>query len=127
MSGLRIAVVLFNLGGPDDAASVRPFLFNLFNDPAIIGLPGFLGMLGQTARKPHGLLKSLKRTREVERGYDLVQPIGELLQFFNDVLVHHAVPPLFVDGHSNMYRVGHQFCEQRRAELGPVPQELERR
>ena len=36
----RIAVVLFNLGGPDDPASVKPFLFNLFNDPAIIGLPG---------------------------------------------------------------------------------------
>jgi ferrochelatase len=32
-------VVLFNLGGPDDQASVRPFLFNLFRDPAIIGLP----------------------------------------------------------------------------------------
>ena len=40
--GRRIAVVLFNLGGPDDAASVKPFLFNLFNDPAIIGLPGLL-------------------------------------------------------------------------------------
>ncbi|CAN5359960.1 ferrochelatase [soil metagenome] len=40
--GRRIAVVLFNLGGPDDAASVKPFLFNLFNDPAIIGLPGVL-------------------------------------------------------------------------------------
>ena len=38
--GRRIAVVLFNLGGPDDQASVKPFLFNLFNDPAIIGLPG---------------------------------------------------------------------------------------
>ncbi|HUL07714.1 MAG TPA: ferrochelatase [Candidatus Acidoferrum sp.] len=35
----RIAVVLFNLGGPDSAAAVEPFLFNLFNDPAIIGLP----------------------------------------------------------------------------------------
>ena len=35
----RIAVVLFNLGGPDDQASVKPFLFNLFSDPAIIGLP----------------------------------------------------------------------------------------
>ena len=42
--GRRIAVVLFNLGGPDGPDSVRPFLFNLFNDPAIIGLPGlFLG------------------------------------------------------------------------------------
>jgi ferrochelatase len=37
--GRRIAVVLFNLGGPDDQDSVKPFLFNLFNDPAIIGLP----------------------------------------------------------------------------------------
>ena len=35
----KTAVVLFNLGGPDRPESVRPFLFNLFNDPAIIGLP----------------------------------------------------------------------------------------
>ena len=35
----KTAVVLFNLGGPDRLQSVRPFLFNLFNDPAIIGLP----------------------------------------------------------------------------------------
>ncbi|MCG8443650.1 MAG: ferrochelatase, partial [Caulobacterales bacterium] len=36
----RIAVVLFNLGGPDGPKDVRPFLFNLFADPAIIGAPG---------------------------------------------------------------------------------------
>jgi ferrochelatase len=36
----RIAVVLFNLGGPDGPAAVRPFLRNLFSDPAIIGAPG---------------------------------------------------------------------------------------
>jgi ferrochelatase len=35
----RTAVVLFNLGGPDRLGSVRPFLFNLFNDRAIIALP----------------------------------------------------------------------------------------
>lgn len=35
----RLAVVLFNLGGPDRPESVKPFLFNLFNDPAIIGAP----------------------------------------------------------------------------------------
>jgi len=35
----RIAVVLFNLGGPDTPEAVRPFLYNLFNDPAIIRLP----------------------------------------------------------------------------------------
>ncbi len=35
----RLAVVLFNLGGPDSPQAVRPFLFNLFNDRAIISLP----------------------------------------------------------------------------------------
>lgn len=35
----RLAVVLFNLGGPDRPEAVQPFLFNLFNDPAIIRLP----------------------------------------------------------------------------------------
>lgn len=35
----RTAVILFNLGGPDSLDAVRPFLFNLFNDPAIIGVP----------------------------------------------------------------------------------------
>jgi len=41
----RIAVVLFNLGGPDSAAAVEPFLNNLFSDPAIIDLPGPLRWL----------------------------------------------------------------------------------
>ena len=36
----RLAIVLFNLGGPDGPDAVKPFLFNLFNDPAIIGAPG---------------------------------------------------------------------------------------
>lgn len=35
----KLAVVVFNLGGPDSPAAVRPFLFNLFNDPAIVGAP----------------------------------------------------------------------------------------
>lgn len=35
----RLAVVLFNLGGPDRPSAVRPFLFNLFNDPAILAVP----------------------------------------------------------------------------------------
>ena len=37
--GRRIAVVVFNLGGPDSLKAVRPFLFNLFSDPAILGAP----------------------------------------------------------------------------------------
>ena len=35
----KTAIVLFNLGGPDKPEAVKPFLFNLFNDPAIIGAP----------------------------------------------------------------------------------------
>ncbi|MBI3514256.1 MAG: ferrochelatase [Proteobacteria bacterium] len=35
----RVAVVLFNLGGPDSVDAVQPFLANLFSDPAIIRLP----------------------------------------------------------------------------------------
>ena len=31
-----------NLGGPDAPEAVRPFLYNLFSDPAIIGTPGWL-------------------------------------------------------------------------------------
>ena len=38
---MRKAVILFNLGGPDKLESVEPFLFNLFNDPAILNLPSF--------------------------------------------------------------------------------------
>lgn len=39
------AVVLFNLGGPTGLKAVRPFLFNLFNDPYIIQLPRILRFL----------------------------------------------------------------------------------
>ncbi len=35
----KTAIILFNLGGPDSKKSVKPFLFNLFNDKYIITLP----------------------------------------------------------------------------------------
>ena len=38
----RVAVVLFNLGGPDRPEAIRPFLTNLFNDPAILRVPFFV-------------------------------------------------------------------------------------
>lgn len=41
----RVAVVLFNLGGPDSPAAIRPFLQNLFSDPAILSVPGPLRWL----------------------------------------------------------------------------------
>lgn len=45
----RLAIVVFNLGGPDSPAAVRPFLFNLFNDPNIIPLAAPLRWLFATA------------------------------------------------------------------------------
>lgn len=35
---MSLGVLLFNLGGPETLADVRPFLFNLFSDPEIIRL-----------------------------------------------------------------------------------------
>lgn len=52
----KVAVVLFNLGGPDGPEDVKPFLRNLFRDPAIISAPGlireFLAWLISTTRTP---------------------------------------------------------------------------
>jgi protoporphyrin/coproporphyrin ferrochelatase len=38
----KVAVVLFNLGGPDRPSAIRPFLLNLFRDPAILRVPFFV-------------------------------------------------------------------------------------
>ncbi|NBB17415.1 ferrochelatase [Caulobacter sp. SLTY] len=61
----RIAVVLFNLGGPDGPDSVEPFLFNLFNDPAIISLPGIV-------RTPLAKLISSRRAPMAQGNYALM-------------------------------------------------------
>ena len=51
----KVAVVLFNLGGPTSLKGVKPFLFNLFKDPDIIRLPNplrfFLAWLISTLRR----------------------------------------------------------------------------
>lgn len=39
---MKLAIVLFNLGGPDSPAAIKPFLTNLFSDPAVISLPGLI-------------------------------------------------------------------------------------
>jgi len=60
----KIAVVLFQLGGPDTQEAVEPFLYNLFRDPDIINFPGsFL------ARKPLAKLISTTRAKVARRNY----------------------------------------------------------
>lgn len=61
----KLAVVLFNLGGPDGPAAVEPFLKNLFSDPAIIDLPGFV-------RRPLAGLIARRRAPEARKNYDLM-------------------------------------------------------
>jgi ferrochelatase len=41
----KVAVVLFNLGAPDRPSAIRPFLVNLFRDPAILRVPFFVRAL----------------------------------------------------------------------------------
>ena len=70
---MKIAVVLFNLGGPDSLPAVEPFLRNLFSDPAIISLPGFV-------RRPLARLIAARRApiaREIYAHMGGRSPIGE--------------------------------------------------
>jgi len=61
----KLAVVLFNLGGPDGPRAVRPFLFNLFRDPAIIGLPAI-------ARYPIAALIATTREKMAKANYAIM-------------------------------------------------------
>ena len=61
----KLAVVLFNLGGPDSLKAVKPFLFNLFRDPAIITLPTL-------ARLPLAALISTTRTKMAQGNYAMM-------------------------------------------------------
>jgi protoporphyrin/coproporphyrin ferrochelatase len=72
----RVAVVLFNLGGPDAPESVRPFLENLFTDPAILRVPGFI-------RPWLGRLIAARRTRAATENYAILgggSPLRELTE-----------------------------------------------
>lgn len=68
----RLAVVLFNLGGPDGPQAVKPFLFNLFRDRAIIGLPGI-------ARYPLAALIAARRERTAQANYAVMGGRSPLL------------------------------------------------
>jgi len=73
---MKKAVILFNLGGPDKLDSVEPFLFNLFNDPAIISIPSII-------RYPLAKFISKRRTPVAKNIYKEIgnkSPILELTQ-----------------------------------------------
>src|SRR5262245_61946564 len=62
-----IGVLLFNLGGPDDQASVEPFLISLFSDRDIIELP-----LGALTQPIFARLIAKLRGPSVRRNYALI-------------------------------------------------------
>lgn len=71
----RIAVVLLNLGGPDSLQAVRPFLYNLFSDPAILDVP-----LGALTRKPLAWLIAKRRAPQAAKGYAALGGKSPLLE-----------------------------------------------
>jgi ferrochelatase len=73
MGSDKLAILLLNMGGPDSLDAVRPFLKNLFSDPAIIGLPGFL-------RIPLASILSTRRARKVTPRYRLIGGKSPLAQ-----------------------------------------------
>ena len=74
---MKTAVVLFNLGGPDKQESVKPFLFNLFNDPNIFKLPNpFRFLLAK--------LISTLRTKEATEIYSEIGGKSPILDITND-------------------------------------------
>ena len=74
---MRKAVILFNLGGPDKLENVKPFLFNLFNDPAILNLPSFF-------RYPLAKLISNRRTPIAKKIYEELGGSSPILKLTSD-------------------------------------------
>ena len=62
---MKVAIILFNLGGPDSPEAVQPFLKNLFSDPAIISLQSFL-------RLPLASFISSRRAPKAKKIYDQI-------------------------------------------------------
>ena len=63
----KVSVVLFQLGGPDSASAVEPFLYNLFCDPDIINFFG-----AWFARRPLARYIARKRAGVVREHYDAI-------------------------------------------------------
>ena len=74
---MKKAVILFNLGGPDKLESVEPFLFNLFNDPAILNLPAIF-------RYPLAKLISNLRVPAAKKIYKKIGGFSPILKLTED-------------------------------------------
>jgi ferrochelatase len=78
MSAKKIAVVLFQLGGPDSLGAVEPFLFNLFMDPDIINFP-----FARIFRRPLARFISSRRSKKAAGNYAQIGGKSPILELTN--------------------------------------------
>lgn len=91
----KTAVVMFNLGGPDCLDAVKPFLFNLFYDPAIITVPNPLRWI---------IAKSISRKR-APIARDIYRKIGNKSPILEETEKQRAALEISLNGKSeNTYK-----------------------
>ena len=97
--------MLFNLGGPDRPESVRPFLLNLFRDPAILRVPFFV-------RPLLAWIIASARTKPATANYAILGGKSPLLDLTNDQArqLELALPEMDVQCFVAM-RYWHPFSE----------------
>ena len=88
----KIAVVLFNLGGPDQPSSVKPFLVNLFKDPAILRVPFFV-------RPFLARLIATLRVKAATANYEILGGKSPLLELTNNQA--RALEAAMADAHAD--------------------------
>lgn len=105
---MKLAIVLFNLGGPDSLQAVKPFLCNLFSDPAIINLPAPL-------RLPLAWFIATRRTPFTRSMYELIGDRSPLLKE-TEAQAHALEMALAKSGHAVRcfiaMRYWHPFIEE---------------
>ena len=99
---MRRAVILFNLGGPDKLESVEPFLFNLFNDPAIISIPSLF-------RYPLAKLISKKRAPTTKKIYEAIGGASPILKLTTEQ-ANELEKKLNKENRKNIYKCFVFFC-----------------
>ena len=116
----KIGILFFNLGGPDDQASVQPFLQNLFKDNDIIQLP-----VPQWIQNLFAWRVSHKRKHEAQENYAKIGGGSPILRLTREQmqLFETKITPAFAErGFTapKLYlamRYWHPFCEEALAQI----------
>ena len=116
----KIGILFFNLGGPDDQASVQPFLQNLFKDNDIIQLP-----VPQWVQNLFAWRVSRKRKKEAQENYAKIgggSPILRLTKEQMQLVQAQLTPAFEAKGFSApktylAMRYWHPFLEEALAQI----------